>query len=212
MELPRYIAIEGPIGVGKSSLTRKLAEGTGAKMILEEPESNLFLPQFYKDRKKYSLQTQILFLVNRYLQQKKLVQQDLFSKRVVCDYLFSKDRIFAALNLNKEDLFLYEKIYSLLDTELPKPDLVIFLQASQNVLLKHIKKRGIGYEKNIDQDYLIDLMDAYNRYFFSYQETPLLVVNISDIDFVKSKADYDSLVHEIISEKRGTKHYVSIGK
>ena len=212
MSRPQYIAVEGPIGVGKTSFAKKLAEGFGAKLILEDPAANPFLPSFYKDRAKHSLKTQILFLINRYLQQKELAQQDLFQQMVVCDYLFSKDRIFASVNLTKEELFLYEKIYSLLDTNLPKPDLVIFLQASRDILLKHIKKRGLDYEKHIDEAYLDELTEAYNRFFFSYADSPLVVVNVSDLDFVKSKADYESLVHEILAEKKGQKHYVSIGK
>lgn len=209
---PHYIAIEGPIGAGKTSLAKKLAGDFNARLILESIEENPFLPEFYKDRRKHALKTQILFLINRYQQQKELLQHDLFSKTIVCDYLFSKDRIFAALNLNKQELFIYEKIYSLLDTELPKPDLVVYLQASIDVLKKHIRKRGLDYEKPIDNTYLEQLAEAYNRFFFTYTETPLLTVNVSDIDFIKNKSDYENLVREILSAKRGTKHYVAIGK
>jgi len=209
---PHYIAIEGPIGAGKTSLAKKLAEDFNARLILESIEENPFLPEFYKDRRKHALKTQILFLINRYQQQKELLQHDLFSKTIVCDYLFSKDRIFAALNLSKQELFIYEKIYSLLDTELPKPDLVVYLQASIDVLKKHIRKRGFDYEKPIDNTYLEQLAEAYNRFFFTYTETPLLTVNVSDIDFIKNKSDYENLVREILSSKRGTKHYVAIGK
>ncbi|MBI2082001.1 MAG: deoxynucleoside kinase [Deltaproteobacteria bacterium] len=212
MPSPRYIAVEGPIGVGKTSFAKKLAEDFNARLILEEADANPFLAPFYKDRAKHALKTQLLFLINRYLQQKELAQQDLFQRTVVCDYLFAKDRIFAALNLGKDEMFLYEKIYSLLDTNLPKPDLVVFLQASPEILIKHIKKRGIDYERNIDSSYLKELIDAYNRFFFSYTDTPLVVVNVSDIDFVKRKVDYESLVREILSDKKGEKHYVSIGR
>lgn len=209
---PHYIAIEGPIGAGKTSLAKKLAEDFKGRVVLESIEENPFLPEFYKDRRKNALKTQILFLINRYQQQKELVQHELFSRTVVCDYLFSKDRIFAAMNLTKEELFIYEKIYTLLDTQLPKPDLVVYLQASMDVLKKHIRKRGIEYEKNIDNAYLEELSEAYNRFFFSYMETPILTVNVTDIDFVRNKSDYDSLVKEILSSKRGTRHYVAIGK
>ncbi len=214
MEKPRYIAIEGPIGAGKTTLCRKLAEDLGGKPVLEEAEENPFLVSFYKDRAKYGLKTQILFLITRYLQQKELAQHELFQQTVVCDYLFSKDRIFAAMNLSKEEFFLYEKIYTLFDTQLPKPDLVVYLQASLDVLKKHIKKRGIAFEKYITDDYLSELTEGYNRYFFSYNETPLLVVNVSDLDFVKNRQDYDNLVKEILTlrSKRGNKHYFSIGK
>ena len=213
MTMPRlYIAIEGPIGAGKSSLATKLAEDLKARLILETIEENPFLAEFYKDRRKNALKTQILFLINRYQQQKELVQQDLFSQTVVCDYLFSKDKIFAMLNLGKDEMFIYEKIYTLLDTHLPKPDLVVFLQASLDVLKKHIRKRGIEYEKQIEGSYLENLCEAYNRFFFAYTETPLVTVNVTDIDFVKNKADYENLIREILATKRGTRHYVAIGR
>jgi len=211
MNPPRYLAIEGPIGVGKTTLAKGLAEGLGAQLVLEEQDSNPFLPLFYKDRRKYALKTQILFLINRYLQQKQLAQQDLFSRKLVCDYLFAKDRVFASLNLNQEELFLYDKIYSLLDTSLPKPDLVILLQASREVLFKHLKKRSVHYERHIDEEYLDSVIESYNRFFFNYTETPLLVINVSDIDFVRNKADYENLLREIVSPKRGQRHYVAIG-
>ena len=151
MTSPRHIAIEGPIGAGKTSLAKKLAADFKARLVLESIEDNPFLPEFYKDRQKHALKTQILFLINRYQQQKTLLQHDLFSQTVVCDYLFSKDRIFAAMNLNKDELFIYEKIYTLLDVQLPKPDLVVYLQASLDVLKKNIRKRGVGYEKHIEE-------------------------------------------------------------
>lgn len=209
---PQYIAIEGPIGAGKSTLAKKLGEDLNARVVLENVEENPFLPEFYKDRRKNALKTQILFLINRYQQQKELLQQELFSKTVVCDYLFSKDRIFAALNLTKDEFFIYEKIYSLLDVQIPKPDLVVFLQASSDVLKKNIKKRDLAYERHIESSYLEELCEAYNRFFFSYMETPLLTVNVTDIDFVKNKTDYENLVREILSSKRGHRHYLSIGK
>lgn len=212
VEKLRYIAVEGPIGVGKSTLAKKLAEDFKARLVLEEAGGNPFLPIFYQDRAKHALKTQILFLINRYLQQKEMGQQDLFSQMVVSDYLFAKDRLFASLNLNREELFLYEKIYSLLDVNLVKPDLVVFLQASREVLKKHIRKRGIAYERNIDEEYLDQLTEAYNRFFFTYHETPVLVVNVTDIDFVKNAGDYENLKREILSVKKGPKHYVSIGK
>lgn len=209
---PRYIAIEGPIGVGKSSLAQKLAEDLKARCVLENVDENPFLPAFYKDRRRQALKTQILFLINRYQQQKELHQQELFSQTIVCDYLFAKDRIFAAVNLAKDELAVYEKIYTLLDPQLPKPDLVVYLQASLHVLKRHIRKRGIPYEKAIEDDYLAELTEAYNRFFFAYTETPLLTVNVSDIDFVKNRGDYESLMREILSPKRGVRHAVAIGR
>ena len=213
MDKPRYIAIEGPIGAGKTSLAAKLAEDLGGRAILESFEDNPFLGEFYKNRRKHALKTQIFFLISRYQQQKELVQQDLFSQTVVCDYLFSKDRIFAGLNLTRDELFIYDKIYSLLDVQIPKPDLVVYLQSSQDILKKHIRLRGIDYEKNIDESYLSELSEAYSRFFFGYTETPLLTVNVTDIDFVGNKADYQTLLKEILApKKRGTSHFVHIGK
>lgn len=209
--IPRYIAIEGPIGAGKTSLAQRLAADFQGRTVLESVEENPFLAEFYKDRRKHALKTQILFLISRYQQQKELIQNDLFSQVVVCDYLFSKDRIFANLNLTKDEMFIYDKIYSLLDPHLPKPDLVVYLQASNDILKKHIKKRGIAYEKNIDAAYLEALAETYNRFFFSYNETPLLTVNVTDIDFVKNKTDYENLVREILSTNKGQKRYVGLG-
>lgn len=208
---PRYIAVEGPIGVGKSSLARKLAETFEARLILEEAYDNPFLPDFYKDRARNALKTQIYFLLSRYQQQKELSQQELFSQITVCDYIFSKDRIFATINLSRDEQFLYENIYKLLGHSLPKPDLVVYLQAEIGVLLKNIKKRAVAYEKAIDSAYLEELAEAYNQFFFSYTETPLLVVNCTEIDFVNNSADYQNLVKEILATKRGQKNYVAIG-
>lgn len=214
MTTPHYIAIEGPIGAGKTSLATRLAEDLHGRLVLESVEDNPFLAEFYKDRKKHALKTQILFLINRYQQQRHLAQHDLFAQTIVCDYLFSKDRIFASLNLSKDETFIYERIYTLLDTQLPKPDLVVYLQASLDVLKKHIRKRGLAYEKNIEMSYIEELSEAYNRFFFSYTETPLLTVNVTDIDFVKNQADYENVLREILSikSKRGNRHFVGIGK
>lgn len=210
-QAPRYIAVEGPIGVGKSSLARKLAESFEARLIMEEAYDNPFLPDFYKDRARNALKTQIYFLLSRYQQQKELSQQELFSQITICDYIFSKDRIFATINLSRDEQFLYENIYKLLGHSLPKPDLVVYLQAETEVLLKNIKKRAVAYEKAIDSTYLEELAEAYNQFFFSYTETPLLVVNCSQIDFVNNGADYQNLVKEILATKRGQKNYVAIG-
>ena len=208
----QYIAIEGPIGVGKTTLSRLLAEEFNFKLNLEDVHGNPFLAEFYKDRNKYAFQTQVFFLLSRYQQQKELVQKDLFQQGFVADYIFAKDRIFAMLNLSDEELILYESLYNLLDARILKPDLVIFLQASTEVLRDRIKKRKIPYEKNINSDYLEDLAQAYNRFFFSYNETPLLVVNCSEIDFVEKPDDYRNLLKEIVQMRKQKldKHYVSI--
>ncbi|QQR82050.1 MAG: deoxynucleoside kinase [Deltaproteobacteria bacterium] len=215
MSLPRYIAIEGPIGAGKTSLSAKLAEDLQARLVLEKLDDNPFLAEFYQDRRKHALKTQILFLISRYQQQRELIQHDLFSQMIICDYLFAKDRIFASLNLSKDEQFIYEKIYSLLDAQLPKPDLVVYLQASLDVLKKHIKKRGLDYEKHIDMGYVEELSEAYNRFFFTYTATPVLTVNVTDIDFVKNPNDYANLVREILNTSkrgRGMTRFVGIGK
>ncbi len=215
MSLPRYIAIEGPIGAGKTSLAKRLAGDLQARLVLEQLDDNPFLADFYKDRRKNALKTQILFLISRYQQQRELIQHDLFSQMVICDYLFAKDRIFAALNLSKDEQFIYEKMYSLLDTQLPKPDLVVYLQASLDVLKKHIKKRGVDYERNIDMEYIEGLSESYNRFFFTYTDIPVLTVNVSDIDFVNNVQDYTNLIKEIVDfSKRGRGHsrFVGLGK
>lgn len=210
MEKSRYIAIEGPIGVGKSSLAEFLAKELNGRTLIEEVDANPFLPKFYADIKKYAFQTQLFFLLSRYQQQKEMFQQELFNKNVISDYLFAKDRIFAYLNLDENELGLYEQVYRLLDTRIPKPDLVIYLQASTEVLLQRINIRNIDYEKNVKEEYLEKLVDAYNRYFFYYNETPLLVVNTTEIDFVNNQADLLNLVREIKNMKGGAQHYIPL--
>lgn len=208
----QYIAIEGPIGVGKTTLSRLLAEEFNYRMVLEDVHGNPFLSDFYKDRSKHAFQTQVFFLLSRYGQQKELGQQELFQQGVVSDYIFAKDKIFAFLNLSDDELSLYESLYNLLDARILKPDLVIFLQAATDVLKDRIKKRKIPYEKHIDQSYLENLAQAYNRFFFSYNETPLLTVNCSEIDFVEKPDDYQNLLKEIMQMKKQKlqKHYISI--
>jgi deoxyadenosine/deoxycytidine kinase len=204
----RYIVIEGPIGVGKTSLAMLLAKEFNARCILEKPEENPFLPHFYRDRKKYAFQTQIFFLLNRFQQQKEISQLDLFNQITLCDYLFAKDRIFASLNLDNHELALYEQIFQLLNGQIPSPDLVIFLQARPEVLLHRIKSRNVTYEKEIDLEYLKTLTEGYNYYFFHYDQTPLLVVNTSEIDFVNRKEDFDQLVREVKQMKKGTWYFI----
>jgi deoxyadenosine/deoxycytidine kinase len=208
---PRYIAIEGPIGVGKSSLAKILAQKYASRLVKEEVEGNPFLERFYENPRKFAFQTQIFFLLSRYRQQRELAQGDLFEAGLVCDYILAKDKIFALINLEDDEISLYESIYKLLVSTLPKPDLVIYLQARPEVLLSRVRKRGIAYERNISLDYLRTLSDAYNEYFFHYNETPLLVVNTSEIDFVESPRDLEHLVREVKSVKRGTQHYIPLG-
>ena len=208
----RYIAVEGPIGVGKTTLAKRLSEDFQARLVLEEAEENPFLPNFYKDPKAYGFQTQVFFLLSRYRQQKEIEQQDLFQQATIADYILAKDRIFAHLNLSDEEVDLYENLYRVLDARVRKPDLVIFLQASVDTLRDRIKKRGIPYEKPISGAYIERLCQAYNQFFFAYDETPLLTVNCTEIDIVKKEGDYKNLLKEILSMRKGKKdkHYVSI--
>jgi deoxyadenosine/deoxycytidine kinase len=206
----RYVVIEGPIGVGKSSLTRLLAKEFNARAFLEKPEENPFLGRFYQERRKYAFQTQLFFLLQRFQQQKEIAQFDLFNQVTLCDYLFAKDRIFASLNLDDNELSLYEQVYNLLSGQIPVPDLIIFLQANPEVLLHRIKARSHSYEKDIDLEYLKTLTEAYNYFFFHYTQSPLLIVDTSEIDFVKRKEDLDQLIREIKQMKKGTWYFIPL--
>ena len=211
MEKPRYIVIEGPIGVGKTSLAGLLAKELEAKLFLENAEKNPFLEAFYRQPDKYAFQTQVFFLLSRFTQQQELIQEDLFNQNTVSDYLFSKDRIFAHINLRGQELSLYEQIYRLVSWRITSPDLVIYLQARTEVLLDRIKKRSVPYEKWIDFDYMKKVVDAYNDFFFYYKDSPLLVVNTSDIDFISNREDFEGLIKEIKGTRRGTWHYIPLG-
>ena len=204
----RYIVTEGPIGVGKTSLTMLLAEELGARLILEQAEENPFLTQFYKDPSRYRFQTQMFFLLSRFSQQQEMAQPDLFSRITISDYLFDKDRIFAYVNLDDNELPLYEQFYKILEPKIVQPDLVIFLQADTDTLLRRIKQRGRSFEKEIGPDYIAAVNEAYNQFFFRYTDTPLLVINTSDIDFVHRREDLDDLLKQILGMKQGTQYYV----
>ncbi|OGQ79573.1 MAG: deoxyadenosine kinase [Deltaproteobacteria bacterium RIFCSPLOWO2_12_FULL_60_19] len=211
MASKRYIVVEGPIGVGKTSLAKILASEFHARTVFEKVEDNPFLPKFYDDPETYAFQNQLFFLLNRYQQQRELIQQELFSQATVSDYLFAKDKIFASLTLSADELTLYYQIYQLLDIRLPRPDLVVYLQARPEVLYKRIKKRDKSYEKRVTQEYLTEVAQAYNQFFFHYDESPLLVVNTSEIDFVASSQDLADLVKEINNMGPGTQHYIPLG-
>jgi deoxyadenosine/deoxycytidine kinase len=206
----RHIAIEGPIGVGKTSLVQLLADRFEGVMVLEDI-TNPFLPAFYEGRTGAAFQVQIYFLLSRFQQQREIAQMNLFQRLVLADYSFPKDRIFAYLNLDDTDLRIYEKLYPVLDQEVPTPDLVIYMQASLPVLLERIKKRARDFESAIDPDYLERLSEAYSYYFFHYRETPLLVINTDDIDFVNNPEDFDALVDQIVRCRKGTQIYVPLG-
>ncbi len=211
MERPRYIVVEGPIGVGKTTLATKLGEEFKARVVLEGPEENPFLEKFYENQEKYAFQTQIFFLLSRFSQQQNLAQQELFQQTTIVDYFFEKDRIFASLTLSDEELALYEQIYHLLNARVPRPDLVIYLQARTRVLLERISKRGTAYEKSINPKYIEALNQLYNDYFFYYNSSPLLVVNTSEIDFVEKEDDFKELVKEIRQMRKGTQHFIPLG-
>ena len=204
----RYIVTDGPLGVGKTSLTTLLAQELGASLILEQAEENPFLTDFYRDPARYRFQTQMFFLLSRFSQQQEMAQPDLFTRITISDYLFDKDRIFAYLNLDDNELALYEQFYKILEPKIVKPDLVIFLQADTDTLLKRIKQRGRQFEKDVNQDYIATVNEAYNHFFFRYTETPLLVINTSDIDYVNRRADLDDLLKHILNMKQGTQYYV----
>ena len=206
----RYIAVEGPIGVGKTSLTRLLAERLGGRPVLEAVEENPFLPAFYQDRAKHAFQTQLFFLLSRYQQQLALGQADLFAQVTLTDYVFAKDRIFAAVTLSPDELALYERIYTALGPRVVQPDLVIYLQARLDVLLQRIRRRARDYERHFDAEYLEKLSRAYNDFFFHYGETPLLVINTSDIDFVHNEADLENLVSVVRRMRKGVHHYLPL--
>ncbi|MFC1627594.1 deoxynucleoside kinase [Gemmatimonadota bacterium] len=207
MKEARYIAIEGPIGVGKTSLATLLGRRLGARLVLERPDENPFLDDFYKDAKRYAFKTQLFFTLSRYMQQQDFSQQDLFHDLVIADYLFAKDKIFAYLTLDDKELALYEKLVDLIEPEIVVPDLIIYLQATTEVLIERIHRRGRSFERRLSEDYLRSLNEAYNYYFFHYDASPLLVVNTSEIDFVHKQADLDDLIEEIKRPHSGTTFY-----
>jgi deoxyguanosine kinase len=206
----RYIVVEGVIGVGKTSLSRLLSERLPARLVLEEVEENPFLKDFYRSRARYAFQTQMHFLFSRYQQQRSLRQMELFRERMVADYLFQKDRIFASLNLSERELALYERLVGWLELEVMKPDVVVYLQASPDILMERIARRARPYEKEMDREYIKHLNEAYNHFFFHYTEAPLLVVNTNAIDFVNNAEDFEDLRGRILSHRSGTVYYAPI--
>ncbi|MGH7913326.1 MAG: deoxynucleoside kinase [Candidatus Binataceae bacterium] len=203
-----YIAIEGPIGVGKTSLAQALGLRIGARIVLEDTDSNPFIARFYQDPEKYAFPVQLYFLLTRYNQQRQLAQQDLFAQATVTDYLLANDRIFARLNLDPNELLLYEGVYRLLDGQLAKPDLVVYIRARIEVLAERLRKRNRTFERHISLEYLERVSAAYRDFFFYYDETPLLVVDSSEIDFVADPSDLEDLLREIDRTSTGSHYYV----
>ena len=197
MNTYEFIAIEGVIGAGKTSLANLLAKERNAKLVLEEFKDNPFLDKFYIDRERYAFQTQLTFLASRFQQQQNIYLKDLFQSSVISDYIFDKDRIFARINLNGDELALYDKIFQIMSFKAPKPDLVIYLQSSLDRLLHNIHKRGRSYEKDMDPDYLNELNEAYNHFFHHYNRSQLVIINASEIDFVTNSDHLDYIVRNI---------------
>jgi deoxyguanosine kinase len=209
---PSFVAVEGPIGVGKSSLANILSKRLQAKLVLEQVEENPFLADFYKDRDRYAFQTQIFFLLSRFQQQVEILQGDLFAPGgIVSDYLLVKDRLFASLNLSVPEMVLYDRLWRVLAQRAPRPDLVVLLTASIDVLLRRIKKRGRTFEQEMSSRYLEDLSEIYFEHFVNYAESPLLVVDTSEIDFVNNEADLLELLAVIRGHKDGVRHYKPLG-
>lgn len=205
---PKYIAIDGPIGVGKTTLVKRLAEELKGTPLLEPVEQNPFLKEFYKDRKRNAFKTQLFFLLSRYQQQLEFRNQEEIHFPFICDYIFGKDKIFAKINLNEAEQELYQKVYGLLDEKLPKPDIVVYLRAQTEILSKRIKQRGYDYERPITEAYLESLLQAYNEYFLNYNETPLLTVDTTHTDFLRHHDQYERVKEDILMHRQGTKQLI----
>ena len=208
MKLSSYhICIEGTIGVGKTSLAKLISEEMDAKTIFEQFEENPFLSDFYSDKERYAMQTQLFFLLSRYKQQQELQQIDMFTNAIISDYMFDKDRLFAALNLSDMELDLYNRIANELQKNIVYPDLIIFLQSDTDRLMYNIKIRGREFEKNMDWKYIDDLNQIYNEYFFRYNKGPLVIINTNDIDFVNNKDDLNEIIDFIKQPSEGTRYF-----
>ncbi|MEK7669719.1 MAG: deoxynucleoside kinase, partial [Bacteroidota bacterium] len=198
----RYIAIEGAIGAGKTTLAQMIAERLGGRLVLEKFDENPFLAKFYEDKDHYAFQTQIFFLLSRYKQQQEFFQADLFNSYLVSDYIFEKDKIFAYLTLKDDELKLYETVVTAVEKNIPQPDLVVYLQSSTDRLMTNIKRRARKMEESMSEEYIRDLNEAYNYFFFRYKTSPLLIVKATDIDFVGKKEDFEELMGQILRPNR----------
>lgn len=211
MEKYRYIVVEGPIGVGKTSLARRLAEHLDAGLLLEHPEQNPFLARFYQDMERYALPAQLFFLFQRFNQLRELAQIDLFSQTTVSDFLLDKDPLFARLTLSNDELHLYQQIYATLSPQAPRPDLVIYLQAQTETLVERVRRRGVEFERPISESYLATVADSYNRFFYHHTGVPILIVNSERLNFVDRPADFGLLL-ERIQAMRGQREFFNLGE
>jgi deoxyadenosine/deoxycytidine kinase len=204
----KYIAVEGVIGAGKTTLAEMLAKTLGTSLLLEEFEQNPFLEEFYNDPERFAFQTQIFFLLSRFKQQQELQQPDLFRQRIVTDYIFEKDRVFATLNLSDKEIKLYDGIARLMEKQIVRPDLVIYLQSSTAHLMENIQKRGRAYEKNMRSEYIAALNELYNQFFFHYTRAPLLIIRTDQLDFQHDAKDYQDILVEMNHHSGGTRYYI----
>ncbi|MBE0621065.1 MAG: deoxynucleoside kinase [Burkholderiales bacterium] len=211
MDKYRHIVVEGPIGVGKTSLARRLAEHLNAGLLLEQPEQNPFLARFYQDMQRYALPTQLFFLFQRFNQMRELTQIDMFSQVTVADFLLDKDPLFARVTLSNDEFHLYQQIYATLSPHAPQPDLVVYLQAQPETLVERVRRRGAEFEQPISESYIALVADAYNRFFYHHTGTPVLIVNSERLNFVDRPADFGLLL-ERIEAMRGQREYFNLGE
>lgn len=205
-----YLAIDGPIGVGKTTLVEMLTRRFEGVKVLEDA-GNPFLEKFYRDRPGAAFQTQLYYLLSRFQQQQEIIQRELFQRLVVADYPFQKDRIFAYLNLSDDELLIYDKLYTLLEPQVPTPDVVLYLVADVDTCMERIRKRQRAYEKRLSSDYLAELIDAYNHYYHYYRLSPVLVVDTSHLNFPQRPSDFEELIHQLRKPIKGTQYYVPLG-